>query len=204
MQYFSYSQTETDHLSRRDDKMAGLITEYGMLQRPVIPDLFEALVVSILSQQVSSKAAVTIRQRLADCCGEITPHKIEGTDQRKIQQCGMTMKKAGYLKAAAHAVLSGALSLQDLEALDDDTVIGKLIMLPGIGRWTAEMLLLHSLQRPNVFSYDDLVIRKSLIFLHHLSAFGRAEFEYFKNLYAPYCSIAMIYLWKYGGSMRQE
>lgn len=197
MSHFIYGQAETDHLSRKDKKMGALIRQYGMLKRKVTPDLFEALVSSIIAQQISSKAATTVTQRLTALIGKITPESIGETDALKIQECGMTHKKAGYLKASAEAVQNGTIDLPAFPAMEDKAIIKQLIALPGVGRWTAEMLLLHSLQRPDVFSYDDLAIRRGLMSLHNLSVFTKADFEKFRKRYSPHCSVAMIYLWKY-------
>jgi DNA-3-methyladenine glycosylase II len=196
MSFFIYGKTETDHLARRDKKMAAVIERYGMPERKVTPDLFEALVASIIAQQISSKAAATVTQRLRELCGIISPESIIRIAEREIQQCGMTLKKAGYIKSAARTILNKTIALDDFPALDDETIITQLTALPGIGRWTAEMLLLHSLQRPNVFSYDDLVIRRNLMSLHDLSVLTKSDFAKYRDLYSPYCSVAMIYLWK--------
>jgi len=196
--HFIYSRTETDYLSRRDKKLGALIGHFGMLERKVTPDIFQALVECIVGQQVSNAAAATVNARLKALVGKITPRNLSVSDALAIQECGMTHKKAGYIQAAADAALDGSIDLKSFPEMDDEAIIAQLIQLPGIGRWTAEMLLLHSLQRPDVFSYDDLVIRRSLTSLHKLSTFSRADFESYRKRYSPYCSVAMIYLWKYG------
>lgn len=197
MQYFQYGETETAHLSRRDPNMAALIRRLGMLQRKVTPDIFQALVEGIVGQQISSKAATTVNQRLRDLCGGITPESIGQLDISNIQHCGMTTKKAGYILSAADAFLNNAIDPKALEKLDDESVIHQLTKLPGIGRWTVEMLLLHSLQRPDIFSFDDLVIHRNLMAMHDLTNLRKSEFEEYRKLYSPYCSVAMIYLWRY-------
>jgi DNA-3-methyladenine glycosylase II len=197
MPYFIYGQTETEHISQKDKKMSALIQQYGMLKRKVTPDLFEALVTSIIAQQISSKAAATVTQRFIALIGKITPELIRQTNALRIQECGMTHKKAGYLKAAAEVVLNGTIDLSAFPAMEDEAIIQQLVKLPGVGRWTAEMLLLHSLRRPDVFSYDDLAIRRSLMSMHNLSALTKADFEKYRKRYSPHCSVAMIYLWKY-------
>ncbi len=197
MSYFPYGKTEINHLSSKDKKMAAFIEQTGMLKRKVTPDVFQSLVSSIIAQQVSNKAAKTVHQRLNDLAGKISPKTIRLCDQAEIQQCGMTVKKAGYILSAAEAIMTKKLNLKELPTLDDQEVITKLTALPGIGVWTAEMILLHSLLRPNIFSYNDLVIRRNLASLHKLSDMNKATFEKYRKRYSPYCSVAMIYLWHF-------
>lgn len=197
MEYFQYGKEEIQHLSRCDPNMATVIRKLGMLQRKVTPDIFQALTECIIGQQISSKAAATVNQRLRDLCVTVVPEVISQFSASEIQRCGMTMKKAGYIQDAAGAFVNGDIDPKVLGEMDDESVIRKLTALPGIGRWTAEMLLLHSLQRPNVFSLSDLIIRRNLMALHGLSEMRKAAFEKFRELYSPYCSVAMIYLWKY-------
>jgi DNA-3-methyladenine glycosylase II len=198
MSHFVYTSTETDYLAKRDRRLGAVIRKYGMLERKVTPDIFEALVDCIIGQQVSSKAEATVSARIRELVGAITPEAIRATDAASIQQCGMTLKKAGYIVSAADAFQEGRVNPEAFDEMTDEAIVKQLVAFPGIGRWTAEMLLLHALQRPDVFSYDDLVIRRSLISIHQLTALSRADFEVYRERYSPYCSVAMIYLWRYG------
>jgi len=202
MHYFNYGQTEIAYLSRRDKAIGALIREFGMIQRKVTPDVFESLVECIIGQQISNKAAATVYQRLKEFLGKTTPAAIGQTNVIVIQQCGTTSKKAHYIKDAADAILSGKINLREFNTLDDNEIIEQLTTLPGIGQWTAEMILLHALQRPNVFSSNDLIIRRSLMSLHNLSKLDATDFEMYRKRYSPYCSVAMIYLWKYGAQIK--
>jgi len=195
--YFKYGKKEITYLSQQDRRLAHVIEQYGKLKRKVIPDIFEALVLSIISQQISGKAAATVTQRFRDLCGDISAEMICNIEAASIQQCGMSFKKAGYIKTVANAFAEGTIDPGHFPDLDDEAIIAQLVQLPGIGRWTAEMLLLHSLQRPDVFSYHDLAIRRGLMSLHNLRELTKADFEKYRRRYSPYCSIAMIYLWKH-------
>jgi 3-methyladenine DNA glycosylase/8-oxoguanine DNA glycosylase len=199
MTYFKYGKKEMDYLSDKDKRMAALIAEHGKIKRRINPDLFDSLISSIVAQQISSKAATTVNQRLKALTGIVSPKTIDHCSHSEIQQCGMTGKKASYIKNAAEAILSGKIVLDDFDAYEDDKIISQLKSLPGIGVWTAEMLLLHSFQRPNVFSFDDLIIRRNLSKLHHRSIVNRAEFDRYRKRYSPFGSVAMIYLWKMEG-----
>lgn len=202
MQHFKYGRTEIAHLTKRDVLLGDLISRFGKLKRPVNPDLFDALMHAMISQQVSVKAAATVYGRLAELSGKVTPQSIAALSATAIQRCGTTMIKARNMRKASAAFLSGEIDPTLLHTMSDKEVTQALVALPGVGVWTAEMLLLHSLQRPNVFSFNDLIIRRSLMTLHSLPQLTKRDFEAFRELYSPHCSVAMIYLWKYGASMR--
>lgn len=193
---FDYDDTATGHLCSRCEKMAAVIERVGFIERKVTPDVFESLASCIISQQISGKAAETVWARFSGLLGgEITPLSVTAADDGAMQKCGMSMRKVSYIKSAAQAAMDGRLPLSGLENMDDEEVIGILDALPGIGRWTAEMLMIFSLGRPDILSYDDLGIRKGLMRLHGLEAIPRGDFERFRALYSPYGSVASFYLW---------
>jgi DNA-3-methyladenine glycosylase II len=195
MKIFEYGQAEIDHLTRRDKKLGAAIDRIGMIEREVTPDLFTALIKSIVAQQISSKAAQTVCGRLYDLLDEVTPSRVAAMDPQMIQKCGMTMKKAGYIKGVAEAALSGEIDLRSLHALPDDEVIKKLSSLNGIGVWTAEMMLIFSLGRPDVVSWGDLAIRRGMMSLYGLSKLTKDRFARYCGRYSPYGSAASLYLW---------
>ncbi len=201
MKIFEYGENEINHLSKKDKQLSKIINLLGKIDRQVTPNLFEALVENILGQQISNKAAATVNKRLRDKFdGVISPEKIASANHYYIQECGTTLKKAGYIKIAADAILYGKIKLDDFPTMPDDEIIEQLTQLPGVGVWTAEMLMIFSLQRPNIISYDDLIIRRSLIKLYHLEELTKDQFNTFRNQYHPYASIASLYLWAYGHS----
>ena len=199
MDIFHYTQDELEYLKKKDKKLAAAIEAIGMIGRPVNGDVFAALIDSIISQQISSKAARTVYGKLVALCGEITPERIQATDEASIQKCGMSMRKAGYIKAAACAVCSGALDLAAVREMPDDEVIKHLSALPGIGVWTAEMLLIFSLQRKDVLSFGDLAIRRGLCKLYGHKTLTKEQFARYKKRYSPCGSIASLYLWELSG-----
>lgn len=177
--------------------MGGLIDRYGFLERRIRPDLFESLVSSIISQQISGKAADTVYARLADSFDGIDAEKLANTAQEEIQKAGMSMRKAGYIKNAAKAVASGELDMERLREMDNDELEKTLVRLKGVGKWTAEMLMIFSLSRPDVLSWLDLGIRRGLCRLHGIEEeLTKEEFERFRELYSPYGSVASLYLWR--------
>ncbi len=201
MKVFDYGEKEITYLGKKDKQLLKIISAIGKIERQVTPNLFEALVESIIGQQISSKAAATVNQRLKDRFnGEISPEKVSATNHFHIQECGTTLKKAGYIKIAADAILHGKIKLDNFSTMTDEEIIVQLTQLPGVGVWTAEMLMIFSLQRPNIISYDDLIIRRSIMKLYKLEELTKEQFGIYKNQYHPYASIASLYLWAYGHS----
>ena len=195
-EFFPYTEIELDALKGKDKKLAAVIDHYGIIEREINRDLFSALVGSIIAQQISSKAAKTVEARLYLFCGGITPEQICAAELSGIQECGMSIRKAAYIKKAGEAVCSGAIDLSALEGKPDEEVIALLSALPGIGVWTAEMLLIFSLGRLDVLSYGDLAIRRGLSKLYCHKKLTKEQFARYKKRYSPYGSIASLYLWR--------
>ncbi len=198
---FPYGQAELDYLSAKDAKLAAVIAKVGKIEREVNPDVFGALVSSIIGQQISGKAATTIRQRIVKLCwGEVTPRRLCGLSDDSLAACGLNYPKINYLRKAATAAMTGQVDFAALKALPDDKFIDKITSLPGVGRWTAEMLLIFSLQRPDVISYDDLGIRKGMQLLYGIDNVRRKDFLRLSEAYHPYATIASFYLWYVGNN----
>lgn len=195
MKYFSYSAVETDYLSARDPALGAAIARIGHIDREVIPNLFTALINSIAGQQISGKALATVWARLCDRLGEITPDSVLAAGEDGLRACGLSGRKAGYMLAAARAVQDGTLNIHSLVDKTDAEVIQTLVALPGVGRWTAEMLLIFSLQRPDVLAFDDLGIRKGLCRLYGWDEVTREQFVDCRARFSPYGTVASLYLW---------
>ncbi len=196
VKYFDYSQVEMEYLKNADPILGREIDRIGIVKREIEPDIFVALISSIVSQQISTKAATTVYNRLLELSGAITDKKIGRLDIEDIQKCGMTMRKAEYIRGIAIASLDGSIDLSGLYKLTDEEVIRELSKLKGVGEWTAEMLLIHSLQRPNVLSYKDLGIRRGMMSLYGLEDLSKSDFELYRERYHPYNTVASIYLWE--------
>jgi DNA-3-methyladenine glycosylase II len=195
MQIFQYGPAEIDHLKRRDKKLGRVIDRVGMIERQVMPDVFKALVHSVVAQQISRKAADTVWGRLCGSLLDITPRTVASTDVSDIQKCGLSMRKARYIKGIGAAAIQGDLDLLELREMNDDGVIETLSSLPGIGVWTAEMLLIFSLCRPDVVSWGDLAIRRGMLNLYGLKELSKKQFDRFRKRYSPCGSVASLYLW---------
>lgn len=193
--FFEYGQKEIDYLKLKDKKLGAAIDQIGLIRREVIPDPFTALISSVVSQQISNKAADTVWDRLVNLLGEITPERIIQAELLAIKQCGMSVRKAEYILGIAEAAATGTVDFKTLSTLSDEEIIKKLSSLRGVGVWTAEMLLIFSLQRPDVVSYKDLAICRGMMNLYGLKEVPKEKFERYRKRYSPYGSVASLYLW---------
>ena len=193
--YFEYGETELAHLRKRDKKLGAVIDRIGIIRREVNPDLFSSLVESVVGQQISNKAAATVCRRLNELC-DMDARKLYDLPVEEIQACGMSMVKAGYIKNIAEAAVNKAIDFDTLPEKTDDEIIRALTAIKGVGVWTAEMLLIFSLMRPNVVSYGDLAIRRGMMNLYGLKDLPKEKFQRYAKRYTPYGSVASLYLWE--------
>ncbi len=126
---------------------------------------------------------------------EISAEKILSAGISKLQSFGMTFRKAEYISDFADKVVKGEFDLCGIQNKNDEEAIRELTSLKGIGVWTAEMILLFCMQRPNIFSYDDLAIQRGLRMIYHHRKIDRKLFEKYRRRFSPYCSTASLYIW---------
>lgn len=202
--YFSYGDRELAYLKSKDKKLAIVIDKIGHIDRAVDTDLFSAVVHQIVAQQISTKAQQTIWQRLQDAFGEITPETIGNAEIGKLQSLGMSFRKAEYIKDFAEKIIRGEWNLAEVERMSDEEAIAALSSLKGVGVWTAEMILLFCLQRPNILSYGDLAILRGMRMVYHHRKIDKALFEKYRRRLSPYCSVASLYFWAVAGGAIPE
>lgn len=193
---FEYGDKETEYLKNADKLLGDEIERIGKVERMIIPDLFPALIYAIIGQQISMKASRTIWGRMQEHFEDITPENIAEVTLEEIRQCGIPASKAGYIKGIAEMIAKGEFDLNSLYSLPDKEAVKELSTLHGIGVWTAEALLLNSMERPNILSYGDIAIRRGIMKLYSLSELTKEQFMVYKNRYSPYASVASLYLWK--------
>lgn len=202
--FFQYGDKEINYLKRKDKKLAWVIEQIGHIERRLDVDLFASVVRHIVGQQISSKAQATVWARLEDRLSVVTPASVHAASPEELQSLGMSLRKAEYIKDFASKIVSGEFALQAVEQLSDEEAIAALSSLKGIGRWTAEMILLFCLQRPDILSFDDLAIQRGLRMLYHHRKITRELFNKYKKRYSPYGSTAAIYLWAISGGAIKE
>jgi DNA-3-methyladenine glycosylase II len=192
-----------DALRGADDVMARLIDEHGALdhdkrRRGRPNDAYGALVRSIVGQQLSTKAARTIYERLTEIFGgrTPTPRELLDVDPELIRDAGLSRAKVSYLRDLAEHVEDGELDLQSLPELDDDEVTAQLTAIKGLGRWTVDMFLIFHLGRPDVLPVGDLGIRRAAQIKYGLRELpDAAKLEEIGEPWRPWRSLACLYLW---------
>ena len=194
-QYFEYGENELAYLRKKDKKLGVVIDRIGMIKRRVNPDVFSALVESVIGQQISNKAAATVCGRLNDICG-MDAQRLHALSPEEIQSCGMSMRKATYVKNIADAAVCKTIKFEDFSKMSDNEIIEALTAIPGVGVWTAQMLLIFSLIRPDVVSYGDLAIRRGMMTMYGLKELSKEKFKRYAKRYSPYGSVASLYLWE--------
>lgn len=196
MQIYQYGDKEINYLKSRDKALGEMIDRIGLIEREIIPDLFTALVYSIVGQQISMKACNTVWTRMTENMDKVTPEAIVEFEIEEIQSFGMTMKKASYIKGVAESVINGELNINELYSLSDEEVCRELVKLKGIGTWTAEMLMIFSMGRHNIVSFDDLAIQRGMRLLYRHRRIDKQLFLKYKRRYSPYGTVASLYLWE--------
>lgn len=197
--YFQYGEKEIEYLKKRDKKLAEVIDRIGMIERETDSDLFSSVVHHIIGQQISTKAQATIWQRMQDALGKVNADTVFNCGRDELQLFGMTFRKAEYIEDFARNVINGSFDLEGIWEKSDEEVVKELAALNGIGVWTAEMIMLFCMQRPNVFSFQDLAIRRGLRMIYHQREISRELFEKYRRRFSPYCSAASLYLWAVSG-----
>ncbi|MDC3956132.1 DNA-3-methyladenine glycosylase family protein [Polyangium jinanense] len=163
------------------------------------PGFFEAIVESIVSQQLSVKASDTIFGRVLALGGGklLPPAELLRVEEQALRTCGLSGSKVKFIRDLCEKLLDGTLVLDELPALDDEAVIEHLRRVKGIGRWTAEMFLIFRLGRPDVLPVADLGIQKGMKKLHGLRKDPTPErMIKLARPWRPYRSVACWYLWR--------
>ncbi len=196
--------TATTYLSDIDPIMAETIRRVGPCTLAPNPNIFEALVDAIISQQISVKAADTMVARLRSAApgNVLTPDALATFQHEDLRALGFTTPKSNYLRNLTEQVVSGQLDLALLPALPDEEVIDTLVALKGIGRWTAEMILIFSLTRPDVLPVDDLGFVEAVRVMYNLPTRPKPkELRARGELWRPFRTFATWYMW---GARRVE
>jgi DNA-3-methyladenine glycosylase II len=197
--FFEYGEKEITCLKSRDEILGDAIDKIGHIERAIDTDLFSSVIHHIIGQQISTAAQKTIWKRINSTIGEITADGINDLSIDEIQKFGMTFKKAEYIKDFANKIKFGEFVLDGLNDKSDHEIINQLSAIKGIGVWTAEMILIFCLQRPDVFSYNDLAIHRGLRMLYHHRTIDKKKFEKYRHKFSPYCTVASLYIWAIAG-----
>lgn len=178
--------------------MRRLIASHGpcpLAEREIEP--FHMLANSIISQQLSVKAAATIKQRVGTLVGvPFQAAKVLAVADEHLCGAGLSKAKARYIRGLAMRVADGRLEFNEIDLLDDEAIIEKLVQVPGIGRWTAEMFLLFGLKRPDVLALGDAGLQRAARLLYGNKRKSITLLPRVAEKWRPYRSIASWYLWR--------
>jgi len=189
------------HLAKRDRVMRKLIPQCGHTHLKGRGDAFTTLARSIVSQQISVKAAQTVWTRVVAAVPQggarLKPENVLKLPVDTLRAAGLSARKVDYLQDLARHFAEGTVHQRQWAEMDDEAIIDELVAIRGIGRWTAEMFLMFHLTRPNVLPLDDLGLIKG-ISLNYFSGepVSRAEAREVGDAWAPYRSVATWYIWR--------
>jgi len=184
---------------RKDLILRKIIKEYQTEELDGVSDLFQDLIESIINQQLSGKAAATIFGRFKNLFKTKTfplSQDILKISDDKIRSCGISYSKIKYIKGICQAIIDGSLNVKKISTLSDEEVIIELTKLNGVGQWTAEMILIFSLGRQDVFSTGDLGLRTAVSKLYNVDREDIKRIEKISKRWSPYRSLAARLLWR--------
>jgi DNA-3-methyladenine glycosylase II len=186
------------YLAKVDPIMKRLIAKHGhclLAEREFEP--FHMLANSIISQQLSTKAAATIKQRVGVLVGlPFETSRVLSLSIEELRGAGLSQAKTRYIRELATHVSDNRLEFSGLVLLDDELVIEKLVVVPGIGRWTAEMFLLFGLKRLDVLAVGDAGLQRAVRILYGKKRISATLLPRVAEAWRPYRSIASWYLWR--------
>ena len=184
-------------LAHRDSVMRDIMRAHPGISLQCRGEPFFTLARSIVGQQISVRAAQSVWDRLSAAAPEMTPSELLRLDDAALRACGLSARKCEYLRDLAAHFLNGTLHGALWQTMGDEDIIDELVQVRGIGRWTAEMLLIFNLMRPDVLPLDDLGLQRAI----RVNYFGGREVSTKRiarlgQTWAPWCSVATWYLWR--------
>jgi DNA-3-methyladenine glycosylase II len=197
--------TLEDYLSEQDPILKGIIASTEHFKKvDWQQDVYLALLESIVSQQISVKAADTIFARFRDLFPNQYPDAelLLAKTEEELRSAGLSFQKIGYMRNVATFNLEKGMTYQQLDSLTDDEIVAYLTPIKGVGRWTVEMLLMFVMNRPDVFPVDDLVIRQKMVKAYSVTETGKDLYKKLHEIaenWRPNRTLACRYLWRWAG-----
>lgn len=186
------------YLAEKDPVLGAVIQAVGPLDTPHNPNYFLSLVESIVSQQLSVKVADVIYARFVSLFPEkeVTPEKVLEIDTDVMRQVGMSYGKIKYVKSLAEHVIASPRMFETFDQMSEEDIITELTKVKGIGRWTAEMFLMFTMGKEDIFSYGDLGLRNALKKLYAIEELTEEKAAEITDKWRPYRTYASRYLWR--------
>lgn len=193
---FKLNDYNLSYLSNKDPILRDIINTIGNYKIELNKDYYVSLVRTIIGQQLSVKAANTIFSRVENLCKVITPNNIFNTCDDDLRNAGVSWAKIKYIKHLTNEVINNQIDLNNIANLSNEDIIYELTQIKGIGRWTAEMFMIFSLGKLDIFSVSDAGLRRSIKINYKLQELpSQAEMKIISETWKPYRSIASLYLW---------
>ncbi|WP_424948183.1 DNA-3-methyladenine glycosylase family protein [Candidatus Spongiihabitans sp.] len=195
-------ESELNQACQLDPGLTQVIDQVGYPEPRIRKPGFSTLVEIINAQQLSTKAAAAIWNRLEKSCrGAVTPRKILERTPAELRQCGLSARKIGYARALAERVLAKDVILETLEALTDSKVISELTKIKGIGRWSAEIYAIFALGRADIFPANDLALQTAVQRYQKLrSRPDEKQTSKIGEKWSPHRTSVALLMWKYYGA----
>ena len=187
-----------DSIAKIDLDIKNALATHGYPQPRTQPAGFETMVITIVNQQLSTKAASAIMQRVRDLLIDVTPTTVLAKRKTTLRKAGLSERKVDYIQGLARAVKKDEFNPDKLNSMDDASAINAITHLHGFGEWSAEIYLMFSLQRPDIFPANDLALQVALQKLKRLN--GRPTPKVARSLvehWSPWRSAGSLFLWHY-------
>mgnify|MGYP006116983007 FL=1 len=186
------------YLSKKDKVMKTLITKYKHKTLTTRRDIFFSLCKSIIGQQISVAAANSVFKKFKDICnGKINPKIVKKITIQKLKKCGLSRQKAKGIKELSVKFSNKSFNHKLIKKMNDEEAIVYLSTLRQIGKWSAEMILLFTFNRENIWPIQDIGLLRAISNNYKKKYLPPKKFVYFlKKKFSPYCSVATWYLWR--------
>ena len=194
----SYWNRAKNYLSKKDNVMKILIKKYDDTTLSTRKDIFYSLCKSIIGQQISVAAANSVFKKFNNACkGKITPKNVKKIGMNKLKKCGLSKQKAKGIKELSIKFIDKSFNPKLIKKMNDEEAIQYLSTLRQIGRWSAEMILLFTFNRSNIWPVQDIGLLRAISNNYKKKYLPPEKFViYLKNKFSPYCSVATWYLWR--------
>ena len=194
----SYWNRAKNYLSKKDNVMKILIKKYDDTTLSTRKDIFYSLCKSIIGQQISVAAANSVFKKFNNACkGKITPKNVKKIGINKLKKCGLSKQKAKGIRELSIKFINKSFNPKLIKKMNDEEAIQYLSTLRQIGRWSAEMILLFTFNRSNIWPVQDIGLLRAISNNYKKKYLPPQKFViYLKNKFSPYCSVATWYLWR--------
>ncbi len=187
-----------EYLISKDKAFIELYNHYGLINCELYPDIYSSIVFQIIGQMLSKKAADSIITRFYELCStkDISPEIVSKLTIEQLKECGLSKNKATYILELSQGLVDKSIDFDNLQFLSDREISSLLTSIKGVGSWTADMIMLFSLGRENIFCYQDVALKNGIIKSHSYKTLSTSRFENLRKKFSPYCSYASLYFYK--------